>query len=368
MKHAKRLILLSVMVLSATACDHSGLDDSSCVKFTAAMPSYPDAYETRVSYSGVLENGKERLDWNLGDRITIVGTRSDGSSTADYVVSDRPVPYGDRSIASISEAGGATLSWGNGTNDFTAICPSPNTRIPGGSGTMSTLGFYVSQNEAGAYIPATQNPVWTGKSGAPRMEYAPVMAEAKGLYFTGAVELLFQPAYNAFEFSFLYDKETPIELNSFSLSSPTEALSGTYSIAFSSSTGGSSATSAGVLSVPTPVLSGTGANNVVTVPLGMTLGQGEELSFTVFTLPGDHADLTLSLNTNKGTKSLLLKLKTGDPLVFPSCSKAVIRGLVIPNSPSVSFVTVRIIDGERVVTDILEPWTTDTEDCILVRQ
>ena len=342
MRNIPFISVLAAAVLSVISCERTDRQPEAGVKINAAMQM--GAPETRVSYSDMLYNGKERLDWNVGDRIRIVCKRSDGgaTATADYLVSESPVADGYRSVAHVTGLSGDGLYWGNGTNDFTGICPSPATPVPGGSGTMASLGFHVGENEAGASIPAVQEPSWEGNVGKPRMHYAPVMAESKGLYFSGSVDMLFQPAFNAFELHFRYEKTSPIHLNSFSLSSQTEALSGNYSIAFSSSTGRGSVTDAGVLAVPEPVLTGGGANNAISVPLDVTLDKDEEISFTVFTLPGDHADLTISLDTDKGTKSLLLRHPDGERLTFPSCSKAVIKGLVIPNAPYLSFVVVSL--------------------------
>ena len=360
MRYVTFISVLAAAALSAVSCERTERQPEKPVRILAAMETA--APETRVSYTGTVYNGRERIDWSAGDRIGIVCKRSDGgaTATADFVVDGLPVAEGYRSLASVTKAGGDDIYWGNGTNDFTGLCPSPRTLVPGGGGTMADLGFMVGENEAAAFIPAEQNPRWNGNVGHPRMEYAPVMAEAKGLYFSGNVEMLFQPAFNAYELHFRYEKESPIHLNSFTLSSQTEALSGRYSIAFSSSTGRGAVTDAGTLTVPDPVLSGSLANNAVSVPLDVTLGKNDEVSFTVFSLPGDHADLTISLDTDKGAKSLLLRRKNGDGLVFPSCSKAVISGLVIPNAPYLSFVTVA-----------LEPWNywqpeTGADDFVLV--
>ena len=360
------VLAAAALLLAAVSCNRPAGAENPSIRFCAAMPATGSA--TRVSYSGVVTDGVERLDWNAGDLIRVGVAYPDAtpSAVSEYAITAEGTPDGRYSLGSMSLASGDGLFWGTGRHNFTAICPSPSKATS--DGTLADLGFSLGDGTAGAYIPASQELSWTGTAGVPDMGAVPLVAYVKGAVPVGDVQLAFRPAFNTFEFAFRYEKTTAMHVNSFTLSSATEALAGAYSLSFSRDTGGYGIPSAATLTPPEPVLSGSGANNAVSVTVDRDMVDGDQMTITVFTVPGDHADLTLSLDTDLGRKSLLLRKKDASSLIFPSCGKARISGLVIPNSPFVSFVTVLLVDDETVITDLLYPWDDDEEEVILIRQ
>ena len=188
----------------------------------------------------------------------------------------------------------------------------------------------------------------------PDMRYAPLMASVTEAAPPETVKLAFRPAFNAFEFTFNYEKTSPIQILGFELSSETKALSGTYTVSFNGNTDGAPIPRVGTITVPQPVLTGTDANNKVYVPLNVSLGENDSFTITVFTLPGEHTGMKATLYTDSGNKTLAIKDDNGEYFNFPSCGKARMTGLVIPNSPRISFIAI-----------LLEPWDNDNDIFVL---
>ena len=348
------LVLLAALLLAG--CEGKMTEPRTPIRFSAS--SSAGSAGTRAAYSGVVTSGTERIDWEQGDLLRIGCVPGDGSgaSFSDYAVTGGITPDGFRSAASIALVSGDELYWRDCRHDFAALCPSPATEAPGG-GTMASLGYAVSGTTVSASVPKVQELSWSGGAGVPDMRHAPLMASVSGAAPVETVKLAFRPAFNAFQFTFRYEKLIPIQVSGFELKSASAALSGAYTVDFHSGTDGAPVPRVATVTPPVPVLSGSGANNVVTADLDIAMDENDEFTITVFTVPGDHDDLEATLFTDYGNKTLSLRDEDGNWVAFPSCGKARMSGLIIPNSPRISFVVIN-----------LEPWNTDEEEFILVRQ
>ena len=347
--------IIVVAALLLAGCDRTVTEPRSLIRFSAS--SSAGSTGTRAVYSGVVTSGTERIDWEVGDLLRIGCVPGDGSgaSVADYVVTGGIEPDGFRSRAAVAIAEGDGLFWKNCRHDFAALCPSPETDAPG-SGKMSSLGYAVSGTTVSASIPKQQAMNWINSYGQPDMRHAPLMASVKAAAPPETVRLAFRPAFNAFQFTFRYEKQNTIQVFGFELKSSTSALSGAYTVDFTSGTDGAPIPNAATITPPVMVSSGTGANNIITANLNMVMTENDEFTITVFTVPGNHCEIEATLFTDCGNKTLSLKDDHDEYITFPSCGKARIAGLVIPNSPRISFVAI-----------LLEPWNTDSYELIMNR-
>ena len=357
MKNLTNYLLLAV-ALAFCGCDKNGTKDNDAadrdpVRFVTA--SVPGSATTRASYSGDVIDGKERIDWNTGDHFRVSCNPGDGTavSYADYAVTGGVTSEGYLSYASAALYSGTELFWRNCRHNFASLCPAPATEAPEG-GTLADLGYAVNGTSVTAAIPAQQPVSWKETVAMPDMRYAPLMASVTEAAPPETVKLAFRPAFNAFEFTFNYEKTSPIQILGFELSSETKALSGTYTVSFNGNTDGAPIPRVGTITVPQPVLTGTDANNKVYVPLNVSLGENDSFTITVFTLPGEHTGMKATLYTDSGNKTLAIKDDNGEYFNFPSCGKARMTGLVIPNSPRISFIAI-----------LLEPWDNDNDIFVL---
>ena len=107
---------ICVLPTAFTSCDKEGLfHGGKAIRFTASVKSTPD---TRTSYSGVVTSGKERIDWSIGDKITIwsdnASVTSGSANFANYEITS-VTPDGAISKAKIKNAGANGLSFNNGS-------------------------------------------------------------------------------------------------------------------------------------------------------------------------------------------------------------------------------------------------------------
>ena len=253
------------------------------------------ALETRTEYGetgSVSDTPVQYVDWVTGDEITILMSTG---STDDYTVTN--INDGSDSDglskASLSAQGGG-LSWGTGTGNrtFYAMYPKSGTNgsslaMESGSPTMSCI------------IPATWNPTDAILERLPN-GYMFARLETPR---TTSVSLTFDPKFTAFCFTLKNPTESAVKLSSFTLSSASKAMSGTYTV--NTSNGDVTNPTAGDNKSVTVNFSSLTDGGLV-IPAGTTDNPGTR-TFTIVTVPDAFNDLTVSCVSGGVTKTRMLK-------------------------------------------------------------
>ena len=288
------------------------------VRFVASSVAGP---QTRAEYSGEgtqdPNNDKlltwERIAWQTGDVLRIwsdAAKTPDNVNYSDYKVSSFNVKSGDntRSQATVENAAGNGLTWDGVTGNcgFWAVYPASM------AGTGTT-------NEVDLSIAGTQTPSDNV------LASAPMVAAVNGVEPNSSVTLEFYPAFTAFEIT-LKSADQGITLNSFTLTSTSTALSGSYIATIA--TGGNT-----TYTCP----SRTAANGKVeyTFASGTTISKMDSTTFTILALPQVLKDLTIEFNVTMGSTTGVRKLdlkKNGSFINFAACSKHRIYGLAMPGN------------------------------------
>ncbi len=303
-------------------------DAGDKITFTASTED-DNTPKTRTAYSGVVTNAKERIDWVVDDQIRIFSDKAADRyiSTrhfADYKVTSVN-ENGEKSEAKIANAGQVLdengidpghptpsdpetdangLVWGeDGDYAFCAIYPSPdiNTKI---TSEITETGDKYNIVNLEVLGEQTYTLAEDGVTLQPDMDYAYLYAGVVTSP-TAKVRLAFKPLYTAFQFYVDSKDDDTMTLKSFKLSSATKALCGTFTATVTPN--GTSANS-------TVAFSGfseaTDDNKNITVSFGdegVVITKGHPVCFTVFTLPQAYDDLSISLETAVGGRSLELK-------------------------------------------------------------
>jgi hypothetical protein len=320
MRHDAFLLFGAAALLLLAGCAGLPDDGSSRVRFNAR--SYGNA--TKTSY-GTVGDTYVPIVWSENDNIRIYCPKDgDVSSSwsnddyfyADYVLTDISTE-GRNSRANLAPADDNGLVWGSGTESTTFYSVYPK-----------TLG--IQKNAAGhlaatVVIPASQ-------SGSSDISSLPLVARATGSRGSG-VSLEFSPAFSAFEFTIKSDTGCgDLTLNSFTLSSTTDNVAGTgyYD-----------------LDTETFTCDGTPSKSaMVSFSSGRTITESQGTTFTIFTLPVDMTNMSITVNITKGgtTVSRSLKLNEGStPLTFTAGHYTRIYGLAVKDGLRIS-VNSRLVD------------------------
>ena len=306
----------------------------------SAQTGYENGEGTRTEYSGALYGSStvyERIDWKSNDPMKIIYVQGSAESSSNYKVQSVSGTTSENSYAEV-QPDGAELVWGgSGTNKFYAMYP---TSAKNAYASLQKTGS--NYRAAGTLLPTqdvdankTQTITVNGDGWTryqPDMDYNYLLAYADdntGISGT-AVVLPFRPAVTAFEFRFQRQAgDTDRKVTKFELSSSTDALTGEFKIDI---TGGN----AKGATWGTPIVpSRTTANSVITVNFptgGVSLPTEGYLDFTVFALPSDLHNLTMTLTYADGKHaSLPLNNKTtGQPYVFTGARKYIIKNSNVP--------------------------------------
>ena len=341
MKKVTLFLLALTATFVLTGCIKELLGEAlvgSSISFSAAT-SYNNNPGTKTEYSGVIVGdevlgetpAKERINWLATDKIRIysdVATdRNTGAHFSDYAVT----PAGNSgaissaNIAPLPNAQGLAngLEWGSGAHKFFALYPSPKTdgvnesKVDVGNGTFKGT------------IPAVQTLSITGNVGKPDMRYAYMWAAAKvSNPSASAVELAFQPAITAFEFSIGGLDGKALTVTAAELISTSKALSGDFTGTFSSDL------SSVTYSCPAYA---SGTNNSVRVNFSspVVIEENGSFKFTLFALPQDLTNLSLRLITNGEdytdvSLKLALTMQNGTPISFEGGKKYFITNIGVP--------------------------------------
>lgn len=311
------------------------------IRFSALAK--PDA-ATKTAYSGDVDGGYERINWVAGDVIRIASdlARTEGGyDYADYTLGT-PEASGVNSTSKATPSGGSGLEWGSGTHHFWGIYPSHAITVSG------------SASAAGLSIPATQNAIPANKtetstltSFAPDLSSAWMLADKSGVA-EGASDftLDFYPAFTAFEFTLKSQDAITLTVKSFTITSTSSNLAGTFDVtAFAD---GGASTFGNISSASTSIS--------VSFGEGVDVTQTKSLTFTVLALPQVLDNLSITFNIEKGgapsTRTLPLKYSSthathpGEFISFAACKKHKITGLALPNGLMLSALTVSAWDSE----------------------
>jgi hypothetical protein len=350
-------------------CNKNGLDDNKgkAIRFSAVSKG---ALATKTAYGADNTNHTfQVIDWQANDLIRVYSTeavhRNDGSQHfADYIILGSTVDAENHtSTASLkaetldntdsdNAAGLANgLIWGSeATYDFWGIYPSTaqNKDITlGASGAVSAV-IPAAQPLNGTATDKTVGTV-TYKEYKPDMNYAYMTAAAIGMENGKDFNLVFNPAFTAFEFNVTSEDETPVELTGFELLSPdgSDKLAGSFTM-----------TAGDLTSVAAP--SGTSSVTVDMSSSHQTVTDETGLTFTVFTLPADNAKpLRLRFSSTNGTQAKTSRLdlvdKNGKALVFTAGTKYRINMLKLPSS-----------QWKISIAPVLEPWVLAEEDEVII--
>lgn len=315
----KILSALFVLIVAAAACapDQYG---RLGVRFKAQSSGFMNPGDkssaTKTSYSGQKTGSVERIDWTDGDVVRIWSNYAYIKDKPDRHWSDFCVEsHSDKnalSTASISPASDPnSLQWKKGAGDhtFKAMYPSQGDESFA-DGVMTFT------------IPATQTITRDGTSSVwlPDMSYAPMLAKTIAEEGASSVNLLFSPQFTAYSFSISKGSLETVELSSFTLTSESGYIAGT----FTAEEPGSATTTSGTQSITIDL---TGIKLDDDMPA---------FTFTVFTLPVTVSGLRISFTADFNdsdtpqTASLTLKDNEKNALTFLPYLKYNITGLAFP--------------------------------------
>lgn len=362
--------LIAVIATFMVGCSHENGGELQPVDNNADIISFSSGSpETRTSYSGYVNNDKERVDWVAGDVVTIWSDKADDHSSAkknyaDYEAGDPRIEdyqtTDDQlmSTAPLSiKSGGSSLRWNSTDNNyqFWGAYPASNVNVA-----MSGDKANTSSPSFSASIPQDQTikaHTYTTGEGAsatstvkyePSMDYAYMASYKQTAKTDETVKLPFTMAFTAFEFTVM-GKDSEFELKDFTLQSGL-AQTGTAPEAFPV-TGKFNATwsSGTTTNLGWSYAAVTGQTNdkvKITFPEGTKVSETDQVTFTVFALPQDMKNLTAiftikDINGVESTKKLSLKTG-GNFLTFAGCKKHKIGVLAIPTGWKFSVITLNL--------------------------
>ena len=199
------------------------------IRFTA---SSGNSSITKTAYSGVEQDGKERIDWIVGDEFTIWSDKAVVMYTADrhdadYVIrsvmstngNGEADPNGHYSRATIEASEGNGLQWTNATGDYTFYA-----RYPADPGTIdgtSMAGTIPDKwGQSGSPQLTWETETAGGVTtvvGKPDMNYACMFAKTTAARNASVVRLNFYPKFTAFTFVVGSGDNSEVNLTSFKL-------------------------------------------------------------------------------------------------------------------------------------------------------
>ena len=353
-------VILYIAVFALCSCqalffeDRSGQD----IRFSVSMQKEPD---TRTSYSGVVVNGRERIDWENGDRVTVFlyldhvqnyffkdesgnFTSNDYTSSNYSVLVNKNNHIGDPAYISrgqLSSQGSAnTLKWvGTGEDKvehiFYSVYPAGSGQVyKDAVGTMKVDFANLAQQESAQDI----------------MQYA-YMAAAAGPYFTdgdensnynnGMVDLNYYPMVTTIYLTVINDTGKPVNNLSAVLTSADGSLplAGPYTIEIADTKVFQNKTA--VASHYTPIINIPSSNQGFVSRLEQTvsLGQNKTGDAIFFLLPADYETKNLNLSLSGDGKNYNFKLNQTEVENLWAFHKYNVTVKLTPNGGEVSGLT-----------------------------
>lgn len=337
--------------------------------------------DTKASYSGVVNNNLERIDWQTGDIIRILCNEvsEPASKYADYRISEVFAPESGSSVskARIEGIGGIGLRWGDGDHTFYAAYPSP---------AMNGITKSLSGHTVSASLPSEQKIIgdiaYTDGNYVAEPDLKNMLMTARATYNPSSglpdesVFLSFTALSTAIKF--VIKNGTGSELDLVSL----QLISGNGKTTAQPVISGSFSVDMDNISRPAPVkpfsdsdftvsynmdypaCSGSATStdqdgertltiNVGTESSPLVLADGKTLTFTFFLVPThDFGDLTFKLVKAGGNwMSTRLGYTDGSGVFFPRFKKSTAEGILVPEGAKwyINF-------GAELV-----PWDTDPD-------
>jgi hypothetical protein len=352
------IIALAGMICLTASCEKIGFSRQIRFNVVTAVPGA--SADTKTAYSGdVTGSGVERINWTSGDVIRIasdVARTADARDFADYAVTAGSIEadgiYSNVKVGATG-ADGTGLEWGSGDHHFWGIYPSHPISISGSTATVSGLSIAAAQDVSDSRKTATGNNTLF----APDMTSAWMLADKADVPAnTSNFDLLFYPAFTAFEFTLASQFPATLKVKSFELSSEAGASGDDLAGTFSASIAPADATTYTV----------TSGTRSVTVSFGegVDITQDKSLRFTVLALPkGDEdgylkrltLDFLININGADVHRSLALTSTGstvpkdgGNYIKFAARHKHRIYGLALPS-------------GDLKLTQVVSPWTVGAD-------
>ena len=331
MKNYKRIIMALAALAVATSCSDYLQTGGNLVRFNAGTGE-PG---TKTSYSGQQTDGRERVDWTVGDVMTIYCEESPtpASHQSDYKIAGTPSSSGYYSVGSVERrVGDIGLRWADDetlVHHFYAVSPAnyTNSSVSVRYNVVTQCAEYIGA------VPATQAPksVSADANGnytaAPDMKNLIMVAQvAQTKNDSETVTLDFKPVVTAVDFTIMngYADQSAMTLSSIRLSSSSSDLSGGFSALYDDTESTEYAS----------------AGRTVEIPFSSpaSVAYGKTLKFTVFllgdesTTAADIDNLTIELITD-ATTSIQADLKTtAGNMTFPRSKKSYVTGLIVPGA------------------------------------
>lgn len=363
-------LLLLAGLFTLASCTES-FPKGKDVRFTATSSNNT---ATRVSYSGDVQNGRERIDWTESDVIRIYSSSSEvvngyGYRYADYSLTDISTSD-EKSTAKLQNLDPSVrgLFWEDddaaAAATFYGITPATTPKNEN-----NPLGGVFDNLVASGAPDLT----WTTDAtkhitvGAPDMSKAHLIAKPATLS-SNKVNLDFYPVYTTFDIT-LKSKVETVQINSFEIISSSCNLSGTYSFDSSYLADGQTATD-GFIQSATEVADSQ-KRIIVTFIDGTTISPDDSVRFTVFALPQDLTNISVKVNFGEGTPmERTLALKRNDaPITFPAFHKANITGLALDAGEwNFTVETALNVMPWTVSTTDGSPYTIDISNTVLTSQ
>lgn len=327
----KPLAVMAVALAAAGCRDGLEPEQSGRTIVFKSSSTWQNALETKTAYGGDIDNnGVERIDWVNGDKILIWSDKASTETSHDHSVNYKVSAFQtgsdvDKSEATIEPADVKNgLQWGEGAHKFLCMYPSP--------AVTANIGFYTPGNPSDRLVnitvPGTQGYTKDGVTLKPDMKYAYMYASATASEPNTSVTLSFKPMFTAFQFTVDSREQQELTITSFSIQSATKAMSGSCRVLLPESSVSGDATYEDD-AFPTA----TDDNKKISVTFSGTdlkITRGTPMTFTVFALPQEYNDLSVSFTTNSGDVKTLKLTKSGTGIEFKPGHKYNIKGLGVP--------------------------------------
>ena len=284
------IILLWAMALVLAGCgkDFFNARPGEQITFSA---STVNKTATKTAYTGTVTDGKELIAWEPGDQVRIFSEQAahryeTDKHDADYLVTSvtNSGHYSNAQVGYPGSTGEASgLVWGTGAHAFYGIYPSPAVN--------NDFSFDLATRTVTLAVPKDQTYIREGNVLLPDMDYAYMFAGMSSVASGSRFTLAFQPMFTAFQFK-VKAAVAPVVLKRFRLFSGTTAMTGFCTAAIHAHTDSEASTA---------TYGGFSGDREVTLDFesGIALALNEELTFTVFALPQDFNDLSVTFVVTK---------------------------------------------------------------------
>ena len=324
-------LVILALAGSFSSCEKFGR--SREIRFRAVTVIPGGQAGTKTVYSGDVANGRERIDWLASDVILVASdvARTEGDLYyAEYTISGTPSDEGEVSKADL-DVSGEGLLWGDGTHHFWGIYPSRAISVSVSNASVSGLSIGATQDVIDDTDHKTTSSTLTAF--APDMSSAWMLADKAGITeSTSTFDLDFYPAFTAFEFTLMSQQATPLTVKSFTLSSSSTDIAGTFDVTAFADGGLSTLAN----------FSGTRSISVGFGTTGVEITDAKSLTFTVLALPRNLSDLSVTIDFEKGgqplSRTLALKYSgthsthPNESIIFDACKKHRITALAVDGS------------------------------------